>query len=201
MTVLALQGGGSAIWSAIPLREPEMARIEALGLVRFLIVPNQGHRLDLKPWKDRYPAAEVVAPPSARKAVMEAAPVGATDDVLRDPAIAFHVVAGTKSDEFALTVKRADGTTLIQNDVLSNVRHPKGLGAQIMARLFGFGVNGPRTSTLVRLMYLKDKATLARQFRDWAALADLRRIIVSHGDVIDRAPQDALVRAAADLAP
>ena len=49
MTVLALKGGGSAIWSAIPLAEPEMARIETLGPVRFLIVPNQGHRLDLRP--------------------------------------------------------------------------------------------------------------------------------------------------------
>lgn len=201
MTVLGLQGGGSAIWSAIPLAEPEMARIEALGPVRFLIVPNQGHRLDLRPWKDRYPAAEVVAPPGARNAVSEAAPVGGTGDIVGDPALAFHAVAGTKSDEYALTVKRADGTTLILNDVLSNVRHPTGLGAQVMARLFGFGVNGPRTSTLVRLLYLKDKAALARQFRGWAALADLQRIIVSHGDVIDQAPQEALVGAAADLAP
>src|SRR5687768_16581183 len=31
MTVLALRDGGSAIWSPIPLREPEMTRIESLG--------------------------------------------------------------------------------------------------------------------------------------------------------------------------
>jgi hypothetical protein len=49
MTVLALHDGGSAIWSPVPLREPEMSRIEALGPVRSLIVPNRGHRLDLKP--------------------------------------------------------------------------------------------------------------------------------------------------------
>lgn len=200
MTVLALQGGGSAIWSAIPLAEPEMARIEALGPVRFLIVPNQGHRLDLKPWKDRYPAAEIVAPPGARKAVMEAAPVGGTDDVIGDPAIAFQAVAGTKLDEFALTVRRADGTTLILNDILSNVRHPKGLGAHLMARVLGFGMKRPRTSTPVRLMFVKDGAALARQFRGWAALPDLRRIVVSHGDVIDQAPGEALLRAAADFA-
>ena len=109
-------------------------------------------------------------------------------------------MAGTKADEFVLTVKRADGTTLILNDVLSNVRHPKGLGAHIMARLFGFGVKRPRTSTPVRLMYVKDQAAVARQFRGWAALPDLRRIIVSHGDVIDRAPAEALLGAAADFA-
>ena len=33
MTALALDDGGSAIWSPVPLREPEMSRIEALGPV------------------------------------------------------------------------------------------------------------------------------------------------------------------------
>src|SRR5438128_2144041 len=75
MTVLALRDRGAAIWSPIPLRETEMSRIDAWGPVRFLIVPNRGHRLDLKPWKDRYPDALIIAPPSARKAVTEAAPV------------------------------------------------------------------------------------------------------------------------------
>jgi len=188
MTVLALHDGGSAIWSPIPLREREMARIEALGPVRFLIVPNQGHRLDLKPWKDRYPGARIIAPPSAREAVDKAAPVDATDDIIGDPEIGLELVAGTKADEFALTVRRGDGTTLILNDILSNVRHPKGLGAHILARLLGFGVKRPRTSWPVRRMFVKDPATLARQFRTWAAISDLRRVVVSHGDVIDRSP-------------
>jgi hypothetical protein len=199
MTALALQAGGSAIWSPVPLRDAEMARIEALGPIRFLIVPNQGHRLDLQPWHRRYPEARIIAPPSARKAVAEAAPVDATDDIIGDPAIAFQLVAGTKLDEFALTVTRADGTTLMLNDILSNVRHPKGLGAQIMARLLGFGVKRPRTSRPVRRMFVSDPAKLAEQFRGWAATPDLRRIIVSHGDVIDQAPGEALKRAAADF--
>lgn len=200
MTVLTLKDGGSAVWSAVPLRETEMARIEAIGPVRFLIVPNQAHRLDLKPWHVRYPEARIIAPPSAKDAVTEAAPVDATDDIVRDPAITFHLVAGTKADEFALTVRRVDGTTLILNDILSNVRHPKGLGAQIMARLLGFGVKRPRTSRPVRHMFVKEPAMLAEQFRAWGAIADLRRIVVSHGDLIDRAPGDALNKAAADFA-
>lgn len=200
MTVLAVAAGGSAIWSPVPLRDAEMARIEALGPVRFLIVPNQGHRLDLKPWHQRYPEAQIIAPPGARQAVAEAAPVDATDDIIGDPAIGFQLVAGTKLDEFALTIRRSDGTTLILNDILSNVRHPRGLGAQIMARLLGFGVKRPRTSRPVRRMFLSDPTKLAAQFHAWAALPDLRRIIVSHGEVIDQAPAEALKRAAADFA-
>jgi hypothetical protein len=199
MTVLALHDGGSAIWSPVPLREAEMSRIEALGPVRFLIVPNRGHRLDLKPWKDRYPGARIIAPPTAREAVMEAAPVDATTDIIGDPDIEFQTVAGTKEDEFALIVRRGDDDTLILNDILSNVRHPKGLGAQVMARLLRFGVKRPRTSRPVRLVFVKDPATLARQFRAWAAIPQLRRIIVSHGDTIDQAPREALIQVAADF--
>ena len=199
MTVVALQRGGSAIWSAIPLREPEMARIEALGPVRYLIVPNQGHRLDLKPWKVRYPSALIIAPFRARQKVEEAAPVDATRDVIEDPAIALEVVAGTKLDEFALTVARPDGTTLILNDILSNVRHPSGIGATIMARLLGFGVDRPRTSRPVRWIFVNDRRALAEQFRVWAAIPDLKRVVVSHGDVIEDAAAETLLRAAADL--
>jgi hypothetical protein len=199
MTVLALHDGGSAIWSPVPLREAEMSRIEALGPVRYLVVPNRGHRLDLKPWKDRYPGARIIAPPTAREAVMEAAPVDAITDIIGDPDIEFQIVAGTKEDEFALIIQRGDDNTLILNDILSNVRHPKGLGAQVMARLLGFGVKRPRTSRPVRLMFVKDPTELAKQFRSWAAIPQLRRIIVSHGDIIDQAPRKALVQAAEDF--
>ncbi|WCT72933.1 hypothetical protein PQ455_15025 [Sphingomonas naphthae] len=199
MTVIALAAGGIAVWSPIALDEAQMARIDALGPVRALIVPNQGHRLDIRPWKARYPQARVIAPPSAREGVAEAVPVDATGDVLHDPAIAFALVAGTRADEFALTVTRAEGTTLILNDILSNVRHPQGLGAHIMARLLGFGVKRPRTSRPVRRMFVADPAAVAAQFRDWADRPDLRRIIVSHGDVIGDGAAAALRRAAADF--
>ena len=80
----------------------------------------------------------------------------ATTDIIGDPDIEFQTVAGTKEDEFALIIRRGDDKTLILNDILSNVRHPKGLGAQVMARLLGFGVKRPRTSRPVRLMFVKD---------------------------------------------
>ncbi len=198
MTVLALAAGGTAVWSPVPLDEKEMARIDALGPVRFLIVPNAGHRLDLKPWSHRYPDAKIIAPPSSREAVSEAAAVHATNDVIRDPAITFVRVAGTKADEFALIVKRRDGTTLIINDILANVRHPIGLGAKLMARLLGFGVDRPRTARPVRRLYVSDPVKLGEQFGEWARIPDLRRVIVSHGDVIDVAPRAALELVAAD---
>ena len=199
MTIVVLASGGLAVWSPIPLREAEMARLDALGPVRFLIVPNAGHRLDIRAWKARYPEAGVIAPPGARDAVAEAVPVDATGNVLADPGVTLDRVEGTKADEFAMLVSREDGATLILNDILSSIRHPHGLGANILARLFGFGVKRPRTARLVRRLYVGDPGAVAGQFRRWAEIQDLRRVIVSHVDIISERPAEALRRAAADL--
>ena len=199
MTVIVLASGRVAVWSAIPLDDAQMARLDPLGPVRFLIVPNAGHRLDIRAWKARYPEAKVIAPPGARDAVAEAVPVDATDNILADPGVTLERVAGTKADEFAMLVSREDGATLILNDILASIRHPQGLGANIMARLFGFGVKRPRTSRLVRRMYVADGKAVARQFCTWAEIEDLRRVIVSHVDIIADAPAEALRRAAADF--
>lgn len=200
MTVIKLANGDLAVWSAIALAEPQMEALDALGPVRFLIVPNAGHRLDVRAWLTRYPDAAVIAPPGAREAVTEAVPVKAINDSpLGDPGVSLALVQGMKADEFAMTVSRADGTTLVLNDVLASVCHPKGLGAQIMARLFGFGVQRPQVSRLVRKRYVSDAQAVARQLRAWAELPDLKRVIVSHVDVLDREPRGRLLRAADDF--
>lgn len=200
MTVIRLANGELAVWSAIALAEPQMEKLDALGPVRFLIVPNAGHRLDVRAWLARYPDAAVIAPPGALGAVAAAVPVDATNDTrLADPGVSLSLVQGMKEDEFAMTVSRTDGTTLVLNDVLASVCHPKGLGAHIMARLFGFGVKRPQVSRLVRKRYVSDPKAVAAQLRAWAELPDLERVVVSHVDVLDREPRGRLLRAADDL--
>ena len=191
MTVVRLSGGCTAIWSAIALDEPEMRQIEQLGEPAFLIVPGDHHRLDARIWKQRYPGLRVIAPPGAKEAVEEAVPVDATSDILGDPEVRLVIVPGTGGHEAALEVRRADGLTLVVNDVLANVAHPHGLGAHVMARLFGFGVAHPEVPRPVR-HGMKDKPALAAQFDAWAAEPGLRRIIVSHGDVIEDDPAEVL---------
>jgi hypothetical protein len=199
MTVVRLSGGRTAIYSAIALDEPEMARIELLGRPSFLIVPSDGHRMDAKIWKDRYPDILVLTPPGARTAVAEVLAVDATDDVLGDPDVDFLTVPGTGGHESALAVRRAGGTTIICNDVIGNVAHPKGIGAQIMGRLMGFGVTHPQVPRVIRHKIIDDETALADQFEDWAADPALRRIIVSHGDIIDQEPAAVLLALAKDL--
>jgi hypothetical protein len=183
MTVIRLTDNRTAIWSAIALDEPSMQRIEALGRPAIMIVPNPGHRLDSHIWKQRYPDIQVIAPPGGREAIEEAVPVDATHDIFNDPAVSFIVVSGTEDMESALTVKRASGTTLITNDIIGHVTHPHGIGANIMARAFKYGVHEPQVPSTIK-RYIKDPAALARQMRRWAEIPDLVRIIVSHGDPI-----------------
>lgn len=199
MTVVALGGGRTAIWSAISLRDPEMKQIEALGTPSFIIVPGMGHRLDALPWSKRYPNAKVICPPGAREAVAQAVRVDATTDIMGDSEVTFTTVPGVDEKEGVLFVRRDGGTTLIVNDILANVQHPQGIGAHIMARLFGFGVDRPRMPWVGKRMFVKDQAATAAALREWANDPSLKRIVVSHGDVMDQNPRAVLERVAADL--
>jgi len=199
MTVVRLRGRRTAIWSAIPLAEPEMREIETLGDPTFLIVPGIAHRLDIKPWKLRYPKAKIVCAPGAVDAVEKVVKVDGTADILNDPAVRLGSVPGVAEKEASLLVRREGGTSLVINDILANVRHPHGIGAHIMARLLGFGVNRPQMPRVSKWLYVKDRGALAGAFRKWANEPGLARVIVSHGDVIVDKPQKVLERVAAEL--
>ena len=162
-----------------------MREIEALGIPRFLIVPNAHHRLDLRAWKRRYPDALVLAPRGAREAAGEAVPVDGDEHDLGDPGARLLPAPGTGKAEFALEVRRGDGLTLIVNDIIAHIAHPEGVGAHLMARLMGFGVKQPAVPRVAKRMLVRDAAALADQFRAWAADGSLRRIIPSHGDIIE----------------
>jgi hypothetical protein len=199
MTVVGLSRNRSAVFSAMALREADMRRIEEVGKPSFLIVPNGHHRLDARPWKRRYPNLKVLCPPGAKESVSEAAPVDATGDILRDKDVDFVIVEGTGEAEAALVVRRENGTTLIVNDMIANVRHPRGIGAKLIARLAGFGVKRPRVPRVVKRIMVEDKKELAGQLREWSRIPKLRRIVPSHGEIIDR-PAPALERMAEELA-
>lgn len=199
MTVVRLSGGRIALYSAIALEEPEMARIEAMGAPAVMIVPSAQHRMDAKIWKQRYPHIRVIAPSGAREGVGEVVPVDATEDTLGDRQVRFAAVPGTGRREAALKIRRAGGVTIVCNDLIANVAHPHGLGAQIMGRLMHFGVSAPQMPLFARHALVEDRAALAQQFREWAMEPDLRRIIVSHGDPIVDEPAGVLTRLAATL--
>ena len=198
MTVVGLSGNRSAIFSAIALNDNDMRKVEEVGEPSFLIVPNDHHRLDAHAWKERYPNIKVMCPPAAKKSVNEAAPVDSTKDIMNDKDVDFVVVDGTGKGEAALVVRRKSGTTLIANDIVANVRHPRGIGGRLIVWLFGFGRKRPQVPRAVKFVMVEDKKKLAEQLRQWSDIPQLRRIIPSHGEIVEK-PAPALERMAEEL--
>jgi hypothetical protein len=198
MTVVRLSGSRLAVWSAIALDAKEMATLEAYGRPAFLIVPNDHHRLDAKPWKDRYPQIQVVAPEGSRAKVEQVVPVDATPD-FGDPNVQFVTVAGTRDREAALVVRTRNGTTLVLNDLVGNIRNASGISGWLL-RLAGFAGKSARIPRVVKSNLVKDANALRGQLLQWAGMESLKRILVSHGDPIEANPHQTLREIASSLA-
>jgi hypothetical protein len=196
MTAVRLQDGRLVVFSAIALHEPEMAALESFGDPAFLIVPNDIHRMDAKIWRDRYPNLQVIAPEGAREKVEEVVAVDATAADFDDPNVRYLTVPGTDGSEAALVVDSPSGTTLVINDLIWNVHDRPGFGGWLYRRL-GLTAERPQIAKVVRLRKIKDASAVRAQLEAWSHVANLKRIIVAHGDIIERDPP-AVLRDLAD---
>jgi hypothetical protein len=196
MTIAKLTGARLAIYSAIALDDRRMADLEALGRPAFLIVPSGIHRLDARPWRDRYPRIEVIAPEGAQHRVGAVVDIDATRADLGDPRVRVEAVPGTDCRELAMLVETDTGKTLVVNDLIFNLPKMSGV-AGFGLRLLGFGPGHPTIPKLVHRKLVKDDARMRQQLREWAAVEGLERIVVSHGAPITNARETLLELAAA----
>jgi hypothetical protein len=194
MTVVRLNTGGLVIFSAIALREPDMAELEALGRPAFLIVPSLRHRLDAPGYAQRYPDMITVAPRLGREKIGEVVRVDTNSPDFGDPTVRYVEIVG----DSALEVDGDDGLTIIVNDLIGDIHGETGVGGWLL-RVMGFAGDDPHVPAPVKLLLGKNKSEVARQFRRWAERDDLRRIIVSHGDTIMSDPRGILKTLAAGL--
>jgi hypothetical protein len=194
MTIARMKDGRLVIHNAIALEEPLMAEIEAFGTPAVIFVPNGFHRQDSKIYKARYPSAAVYTPKSAMKKVARVVSVtGDYGQAPKDDSVKVVHLDGCKGNEGVLEVISPDGKTLAFNDAICNV--PKRTG------LFGFllaPTGKPSVPRISRWMVVKDKPAFAKYLQG-AATPDLRRVIVSHGQMIIDKPADTLRAVAAAL--
>jgi len=169
MTVVRLSDGRLVVYSAIALHETEMNALESFGQPAFLIVPNDIHRMDVKPWKDRYPAMTVVAPPAARAKVEEVVHVDDSWVDFADPSVRF------------------------------NLANREGLRGWLF-KTIGMTGDEPHIPPPVRMRQVKDRAALRAQLESWSRLPSLKRVIISHGNIIAEDAGRVLGRIAHDLA-
>ncbi|MDP9932822.1 hypothetical protein [Variovorax paradoxus] len=198
MTVVRLRDASLVIFSAIALDEDEMSALEAYGRPAYLIVPSDKHRLDAKTWKDRYPEIQVVAPEGARAKVSEAVPVDTVTPRFDDQSLQFVTVPGTRGREAALVVRTPNGTTLVLNDVVGNIRDAAGFGGWLL-HLAGFAGEEAQIPAVVKMAVIEDKKALRTQLLQWAEIDALVRVLVSHGSPIEENPRQVLRELAESL--
>jgi len=198
MTVVRLSDSRLVVFSAIALDEDEMATLEAYGRPAYLIVPSDKHRLDAKIWKDRYPEMRVVAPEGARAKVAETVPVDTAAPRFDDPNVQFVTVPGTRGHESALVVRTPNGTTLLLNDIVGNIRNASGVGGWLL-RIAGFAGKEAQIPKVVKMAMIADTKALRDQLLEWAEIESLKRILVSHGSPIEESPRQVLRDLASSL--
>ena len=188
MSVARLADGSLMMHNVIALEEPAMQELEAFGKPSYIVVPGAFHRQDARIWKDRYPSAKVIAPLGARKKVAAIVPVDLDyKDAPGDATVKLAYFDGTKEKEGYVEVRSADGTTLVINDVICNLPKTGGLIG------FFLGPTGqasvPRFS---RWFVAKDTGALGEHIERLSGTANLRRVVLSHGDNLVDKPAEAL---------
>jgi hypothetical protein len=187
MTAIRLKSVDVVIFSAIALREEDMAELEAFGRPTFLIVPSERHRIDAPGYLQRYPNLTVVAPAAGKQKIGEVVRVDTSAPDFGDPSVRYVEIAA----DSALEVDCDDGLTIVVNDLIGDIHGESGLGGWLL-RVMGFAGDDPHVPGPVKLALGKHKSEVARQFRLWAEREDLRRIMVSHGDSIEVDPRGVL---------
>ena len=161
-----------------------MAEVETYGHPAYLIVPSDKHRLDARIWKDRYPSLLVVAPEGARAKVEKIVPVDTVAPRFDDGSVEFMTVPGTCGCEAALVVRTPNGTTLVLNDVVGNIRNASGVGGWLLG-LAGFAGKEARIPRVVKMAMIEDTKALRAELLRWSEIESLNRILVSHGSPIE----------------
>ena len=199
MTVVRISNKRLVIFSAIALDDSSMRVLETFGKPAFLVVPSDKHRIDAKIWKDRYPQMKVVAPSGSLAKIEKVVKVDTTDPEFRDKNLEFITVPGTRRHEAAMLVHSPNGTTLVLNDLVGNIRTSSGFAGWFL-RMMQFAGDEPQIPMQAKMTMIKDRPALRAQFLKWAALPTLKRILVSHGEPIEDDPAEALRDFAQSLA-
>ena len=118
-------------------------------------------------------------------------PVDTTAPHFDDPSLHFVTVPGTREHEAALVVGTPNGTTLVLNDVVGNIRNATGFGGWLL-HLAGFAGKEAQIPKVVKMAMIEDTKALRTQLLQWAEIESLRRILVAHGSPIDDNPRQVL---------
>ncbi len=198
MCIARLPGGGLFVHNAVMVDDATRAAIDALGPVEFIFVPNKFHDMDGGKMKALYPAAKLVALEATRALKAKKFPdIEVLDPGKLPDSVRVEKIPGLKHDECVMEVHSRSGFTLVLTDALFNLAPMPGFTG-LMLKVFG-SIGPLKLTKIGRLGLLGD----AKQFRDYltqtAERTDVKRILVSHGEPVERDIAAALRAAAAGV--
>lgn len=199
MTIAKRLDGDLVVHSAVALAPEAMAELDAWGKVRYIIVPNGWHRIDAKRFLERYPEARVYCPQGARPRAEQVVPVhGTYADFPIDATVSLTPLDGVGNQEGVMLVRSQDGVSVVFNDALFNMPHLPGFTGFVLRHITQSS-GGLRVTRIAKLMLIKDRRAFRSHIERLAATADLRRVIVSHHEMVSTDAAAALRAAVAAL--
>ncbi|MAF29516.1 MAG: hypothetical protein CL819_09870 [Croceicoccus sp.] len=197
MSVVRLGDGGLFVHSPIEAAPERVAEVRALGAVRAVVAPNRFHHLFAGAWKQAFPEAGLYGAPGldakrddlAFDAVLSDRPEPAWSDDLDQLA-----VQGFPLSNEVVFFHRGSGT-LITTDLAFNTGSHFSGWTRFSLRLAGVSGFGP---TLLERLAIRDRAAFRRSLEQILAWP-FDRVIVGHGDVLEKGGRDALARGYAFL--
>ena len=183
MTVVRIDG---ALWvhSPIAVDDALAAEIDALGRVAWLVGPSSLHHLNLRPWHERWPDAELWAPPGLVAKRRNLAFAGTLPES-SPPAWRGHIEAielegVPKIDEVVFF--HVPTGSLVCTDLVFNIQHPQGWGAWPVLAMMGT-YKRFAMSNFWKLL-AKDRPRLAASVERVLAW-DIQRVVVAHGEIVE----------------
>jgi hypothetical protein len=185
MVVAKRSDGRLVIHNGVALEDELMKEIESHGEVGFVLVPNAYHRMDAARFRARYPKAKVLCPAGARKGVEKVVAVDGTyADYPADADVELVPLAGLAEKEGAMIVRSKSGVTICVTDSIFNMPHQPGFGGFVLKNVTASS-GGPLVSRLARWFVIDDKSAFRKQLEEFAALPELKRVLVAHHEPIE----------------
>ncbi len=200
MTVLRLGGGNLLLHSPVSLDPALRASLDAIGRVRWVVGPSLVHHLFLGDYASAYPTAELWGAPGLaekRPDLRFHRVLDGTRQADWDGRVEYRLFEGAPRLNEVVFWQRATRTLLL-TDLAFNVQPGAKNRAKVFHWLVGAGGRfGPHR--IIRAV-IRDREAARRSLAkilEW----DFDRIIVTHGDVLERGGREALRDAFAFLEP
>jgi hypothetical protein len=180
MCIVRRSDGDLLFFHAVPLAEPALAQVLALGKPRYLVVGHHQHATDAHGFSERL-GVKIFGPklddPGLRA---RCDPAGSFADVPPDPSFTLESLPGSKLGEALMVVNSGEHKSALFCDAIQNNPPEQTV---LPFRLLGFA-GGPKMPPIYRWMYLEDRAAMRAAFERLAALPGLQRLVPCHGRIV-----------------